>query len=115
MQQEQEAYLSKFKARLHILEIRKSDKGELPLIVFEFSGTTPVPPEEAELDLVNRENAHSVSVTAPFVFGRNEIDLNTATAGVPSGVYTFRLVYFVPGKSMAYTTAAAMSERFEIK
>lgn len=48
--------------------------------------------------------------------GAITVDLNTDTKRqVPPGIYTLRVIYSVPDGTLADTTVAAVSDRFEIK
>jgi hypothetical protein len=87
----------------------------LPKIQFTLTGTEPRGEEVAELDLVNVSTAHSVPLNEEPVFGANEIDLNTDTAGVPPGTYAIRMTYSAPNGTLAATTVAVVSESFDIK
>lgn len=117
---EHEAFKKLFIAQIEVIEIKPSDKGKLPVIRFNLTGTQPTSREIATLDLIKKDTAsykdpRYFDVTVEPRFGINEIDLNTNTKGIPSGRYELRMIYSVPRGTLADTTVAAVSEEFEIK
>lgn len=102
-------------AQITILGLTHSNKGTLPVVKFDLTGMPPTSKEVMTLDLVG-SNAHSFGIKKSVQFGLNEIDLNVDVSEVvPSGLYDLRIVYSIPGTSLANTVVAAFSDSFEIK